>query len=1339
MTTFMKSQPNSSRPWKKALLLASVACSLAIPAWANTPVTTPNNLIVVNGTATTTGGGTSNLTVTTTTNNVVLSWTNFWDGTSNGGTSNASDTITYTLPSASSSILNQVTGGLATTINGTISSNGNVYLINPAGVTISGTGVVNTAGFYVSTYLEPLSTFESNGTLAVFQSGSTANANQSGTINIASGASIQTVGGTGNIQFAGKTISINSALAGNVLLVNGGSTVGNIVVGDTGGPATIEGTLTVWGNGGTVNIGGGHAATVEGATTIAANASTQVNLGDGSNAVFQSATTVSSDNGAVTTGTGGQVLAQNNLTINSGTGTTALSVADSTTVQGSLAVSSASTSATGISLAGTAGTTVDGNLTVTESGTGGGIGQGTGEVSANLLNTTSTFSTTTGNVTLGNADLASVAATSTSGNFSLTDSSADAVNLAASNIGTGDFSVSASRITSSGTVTAKDFSATQTSGNLTAPAANVTGNYTLTSSGAINGGSGVTAGAVALNATGAINYSTSGALTLTQAEGTTVNVSTDGNVTLAPATTTSYAGTVTITSTGGNIAETASPTAVLTITSPTTLALDAPMGSVTLGSTTQGDNISALSAVTGSGGLTLYNTGDTGAFTLSNGTNIGGPASIWTGANFNFGAASSDTIAISGNLAVTSVGGINTSAGTLTIGGTVSLTDPTAATIQLGTPTGTDSYGQITVPTTTANVIIDESSTTNLGAITAGTLTVVSSGNIENTSGAIATGAVSLTAGTSGTIQLGTTTTPAAPTGAVTIAGGASANLIIAGQAANVAVSNDALTSLWVDDNATNAIGVTFTGTGSLSQFAFTGGGAVSLTADPVAVTVWNAIDTGTGNVAISDSKAITLGSGINISTTGTTSFTNTGTGAIADTASSPVSIYGPVDFTSGGAINVANNTASSLGGLTFDLTGAVGSNLTYVEGGTANVVGITLPGGSTGTVSISSVSGNIIQQNPFTIPSTAKVKFSAPTGGVTLTQANAISAPISITSYGTATLDNGVATELGNVYIQAGGITIDTAAGSAMGITQATGTSINEYSNLVLTTAGGAITLANAGNNFGNISVDTTNAGGTAAGANVSITENATDHYHAIDTGTAGNFTAKATQGDIIEDPAATVTIGGTTTLTATTGNINWNGDDNNFTNPAVLFYAPGNVTIDSVGSLSIAGTTTTPLTVGGNLTLVATGAGSSITDAAGSDVNVTGWTAFTAGSGGIDVTSAHSNYAGWISFNTSGTVTFSQAGNVTLGASNVSGAASIASTGGTFTNSGTSYFLDTLSIASKGSLVFAAPINVSSGLTVDSTNGPTNLSVDSLSANLNGIAPTNNGNATNYTGPSQ
>ncbi|HZZ58340.1 MAG TPA: hypothetical protein VFE31_10965, partial [Opitutaceae bacterium] len=109
------------------------------------------------------------------------------------------------------------------------------------------------------------------------------------------------------------------------------------------------------------------------------------------------------------------------------------------------------------------------------------------------------------------------------------------------------------------------------------------------------------------------------------------------------------------------------------------------------------------------------------------------------------------------------------------------------------------------------------------------------------------------------------------------------------------------------------------------------------------------------------------------------------------------------------------------------------------------------------------------------------------------------------------------------------------------------------------------------------------------------------------------------------------------------------------------------------------------------------------------------------------------------WISFNTSGTVTFSQAGNVTLGASNVSGAASIASTGGTFTNSGTSYFLNTLSISSKGSLVFAAPINVSSGLTVDSTNGPTNLSVDSLSANLNGITPTNNGNATNYTGPSQ
>src|SRR5690606_6197611 len=55
------------------------------------------------------------------------------------------------LPNSSSSILNRVTGGYKSYIDGTLTSNGNVFLVNPAGISISSTANITVGSLTAST------------------------------------------------------------------------------------------------------------------------------------------------------------------------------------------------------------------------------------------------------------------------------------------------------------------------------------------------------------------------------------------------------------------------------------------------------------------------------------------------------------------------------------------------------------------------------------------------------------------------------------------------------------------------------------------------------------------------------------------------------------------------------------------------------------------------------------------------------------------------------------------------------------------------------------------------------------------------------------------------------------------------------------------------------------------------------------------------------------------------------------------------------------------------------------------------------------------------------------
>lgn len=63
----------------------------------------------------------------------------------------AGETVNFNLPSNTSSILNRVTGGAASDIMGILFSNGNVFLINPAGINFGAAAQVQAQGFVAST------------------------------------------------------------------------------------------------------------------------------------------------------------------------------------------------------------------------------------------------------------------------------------------------------------------------------------------------------------------------------------------------------------------------------------------------------------------------------------------------------------------------------------------------------------------------------------------------------------------------------------------------------------------------------------------------------------------------------------------------------------------------------------------------------------------------------------------------------------------------------------------------------------------------------------------------------------------------------------------------------------------------------------------------------------------------------------------------------------------------------------------------------------------------------------------------------------------------------------
>ena len=120
-------------------LLAGVLCGLLAGAAANANPTGPT---VVHGTALFAHPGANTLNVTTSPN-AIINWQGF--------SIDSAEVTRFVQPSATSAVLNRVTGSDPSTILGQLLSNGRVFLVNPHGIVFGEGAVVDTSGLVAST------------------------------------------------------------------------------------------------------------------------------------------------------------------------------------------------------------------------------------------------------------------------------------------------------------------------------------------------------------------------------------------------------------------------------------------------------------------------------------------------------------------------------------------------------------------------------------------------------------------------------------------------------------------------------------------------------------------------------------------------------------------------------------------------------------------------------------------------------------------------------------------------------------------------------------------------------------------------------------------------------------------------------------------------------------------------------------------------------------------------------------------------------------------------------------------------------------------------------------
>ncbi len=653
------------------------------------------------------------------------------------------------------------------------------------------------------------------------------------------------------------------------------------------------------------------------------------------------------------------------------------------------------------------------------------------------------------------------------------------------------------------------------------------------------------------------------------------------------------------------------------------------------------------------------------------------------------------------------------------------------------------------------NVVLKDTGSTELGAILAtGTLTVTSTGSVDNPTELVSVGglakfiksgavAADLTLGTTARSLLGSLSavgqTPAVSFTNVSLREGNSTSLGAMTVSGNLVIdSTDAVT-----DTGT----ITVTGTTSITtsgddiildsvannfvgDFTFIGAGSVSLV-DSAGGIEFGLVSTGTtltvkatgGDVTDDAAATLTIGGGtgaVNINAISNDILLNNVTntygiltlkGATADIAeaagSTPLtlgntSLSGTLNLVAGGAVTQPAGSSVIAGNTTIQAATSV--TLTNVNPtNTGNRLGTLIIGPTTqltGTISI--VENDAIVLGEIDVADALSL-----TANGTITQvADQITAgATTLTAVGKDITLNAAGNSFTSLAVTAQNVSItednDALAGTAIGGTvegsltlTAAGAVTNNGALLVSGSATIAspstVTLSNVANQFGSISV----TGATT----VTIVESGNTVLGIVTPSAALNVTSTGNITDTGVDATSLITVaGGTATLSAG-GSITLDDDDNNF---STVDFAGVNVTLnDSVGTIVFTASEAT-----GNLTVTAVG---DVTQTG--LLNIDGRTSVaTTGAGIIDLDTAGNLFGGTVSLRTgTGTIDLLDLdGALDLGATSTTGALTVSATGGAVTQSGAINVGNTIITANTvgGSAITLTNINNTFG-TLDLTS---------------------------------
>ena len=273
---------------RAAWLLASTALisPLVLPGGASAQ-NVPTGASVAAGSVTIVQPSATQLNITQSSRSAVVNWQGFSVGQGSA--------VNLAQPDSTSAILNRVTGNTSSTIAGSITANGQVYLVNPNGIAITKSGTVNTGGGFVASTLGISDAEFQSGKRTFSGNGASAAVSNAGSINVGRGGYAALIGGTvsnsGSINVPLGKAGLGSGERATLDFSGDGFLQVAVPTNAGGKHALIKNSGSITANGGSVTI---SAATAREAARNAVNISGLVQ-----------ARSISGHSGAITIGGGG--------------------------------------------------------------------------------------------------------------------------------------------------------------------------------------------------------------------------------------------------------------------------------------------------------------------------------------------------------------------------------------------------------------------------------------------------------------------------------------------------------------------------------------------------------------------------------------------------------------------------------------------------------------------------------------------------------------------------------------------------------------------------------------------------------------------------------------------------------------------------------------------------------------------------------------------------------------------------------------------------------------------------------------------------------------------------